>query len=168
MFHKQLHHIGLLRILTNSLHARCSPAITHVTGLGCTHLPISTAWGAKSSAVRRARSAGGSLGYGGLPGVAIVLAARAPTTNFVGLATGSNKGVLQFRQTVHGIAQLRSGIHVVNVSVAGGVVTVFLDGQRVLQDAVSLPQKVVLAFTAATSTFTDWHQVANVAISAAS
>lgn len=155
-------------VAANGLHAQFSARLNGGSGgEGLTFALLSPTTGDTALG-----AAGGGLGFAGLSGVAVTLDthkdAGYPTANFAGLATGSKNGLLTFKVTVSEIGQLRSGIQMVSVSVAGGVITVFLDGQQVIQTAVSLPSKVVLAFTGGTSSFTDWHSVANAAISAAS
>ena len=51
-------------------------------------------------------------------------------------------------------------------TVGENVLIVDLDGQEVLEKAVTLPPTVVLAYTASTGVLTDWHVVRNAAISA--
>ena len=114
---------------------------------------------------------GGNLGFGGLSGIAVTLGtektAGNPSANFVGIATGAAGGRLRYAATVtRGLPRLRRGSHVVGVRVAGGKITVTVDGTRFLSKAVSLPSKVLLAFTGATGSETDVHSVTSATISA--
>ena len=119
------------------------------------------------------RSLGGSdwmLGYGGLSGVAVVLgtvqSTGNPSSNFIGIATGTTGSALSYAQTSTSIPALRQGSHMVGVTVSGGTITVTLDGKRYLSAAVSLPSHVMVAFTGATGTGTDFQTVSNAVITA--
>jgi hypothetical protein len=114
---------------------------------------------------------GSALGFGGLPGVAVVFDTHQvpgyPSSNFVGIATGTAKpGVLRLAAAADQPTSLRSGTHNAVVTVNGGVVTVYLDGVQVLQKAVPVPAKALLAFTGSGSALTDLHVVRDAAISA--
>ncbi len=108
-------------------------------------------------------AAGGELGFGGLPGVAVTLdtfkaGTSYPSNSFVGIATGAQNGLLTFAGTAS-VPGLRKGSHVVGVSVSAGNVAVTVDGKRVLSRAVKLPPSVRLAFTAANGAKTDDHVI---------
>ncbi len=113
----------------------------------------------------------GQLGFGGLPGVAVTLdtakdGAGYPSANFVGIATSARTGKLKFVATSTKVPDLRSGTHVVGVSVSGGTITVTVDGTTYLSKKVALAPQVRLAFTGATSAQTDRHIVSGFAITA--
>jgi lectin family protein/ASPM-SPD-2-Hydin domain-containing protein len=119
-------------------------------------------------------AAGSGLGYAGLPGIAIAFdtykdARSYPSANFIGIATGANAvtHLLNFAATSTKVPPLRQGTHRVAVSAAGGVVAVSVDGKRVLSVKVAVPRLVLPAFTGATGTDTDSHDVTDVAITAA-
>jgi hypothetical protein len=120
---------------------------------------------------------GSLLGLGGMPGVSVILGTDPaspgwPKGQFIALSTGETGGVLVPQVASQGIGPLRSGTHIVSVSVAkngtlGEVVTVFLDGVQVLQSAEpKLTATVRLAFTAGTSSLTDLHVVRNISVAA--
>jgi outer membrane protein assembly factor BamB len=112
---------------------------------------------------------GGGLGFAGLSGVAVTLdTARdnGPSTNFAGIATGSQDGKLIFAATSTHVPALRRGTHVVGVSVAGQKITVKVDGTSVLSATVPIPPSVLLAFTGATGGLTDRHTVLAASITA--
>jgi hypothetical protein len=102
------------------------------------------------------------LGVGtSLPGVYVMLGTDHtesgwPTTAFVALSTGSSGAALVPQFVAEGIQGLRGGTHTLTVTVIkdptlGFVVTVFMDGVRLLQDAEpTLTPTVLLGFTAAT------------------
>lgn len=114
---------------------------------------------------------GGGLGYAGIPGFAVAFdtykGAVDPSANFVGIANGTNGGTdrLNWLATSTAIPSLRSAVRHVVVDVSNGTIVVSIDGVQYLSQAVTLPPKVLLGFTAATGAVTDNHQVANVVIS---
>ncbi|MGW7385845.1 choice-of-anchor D domain-containing protein [Streptomyces sp. NPDC054794] len=106
---------------------------------------------------------GGGLGYAGLPGIAVALDTfrngNDPSSNFVGVAVGGTGDTLQYTATSTAIPSLRSGTHAVDVSVAAGHLLVSLDGQQIIDTAVTLPQNVRVGFSGATGGYTDNHTV---------
>ncbi len=115
-------------------------------------------------------SGGAGVGYAGLSGVAVVFdthqAPGYPSSNFAGIATGTNaNGVPRLTSSVNQIGQLRAGTHNVEVTVAGGVLTVYLDGAQILAQKVPLSATVKLAFSGATGGSTDVHAIRDAAIS---
>jgi hypothetical protein len=115
--------------------------------------------------------AGQFLGFGGLHGVAVVLATRKdagfPAANFVGFSTGTSAGLLRIGPYSTAIPNLRSGTHKIGVAVSGKTITVTVDGKQAVQATFpSLPAIVMPAFTAATGSATDVHAVSGVAMSA--
>ena len=114
--------------------------------------------------------AGGELGFGGLPGVAVTLdtfkdGPNYPSNSFVGIATGAQNGLLTFARTAN-VPGLRGKAHVVGVTVAAGTITVTVDGKKVLSKAVTLPPSVRFAFTGANGAKTDDHVVSKVTLTA--
>ncbi|GGN86709.1 hypothetical protein GCM10011579_078800 [Streptomyces albiflavescens] len=112
---------------------------------------------------------GGGLGYAGLPGIAVTLDTYRntgdPSANFVGVATGGNGSPFQYAATSTAIPALRTGTHVVDVSVTtAGHILVSVDGTQVIDTAVTLPQNVLLGFGGATGGSTDNHTVRGVKI----
>ncbi len=112
---------------------------------------------------------GRQLGFGGLPGVAVTLdtskdGSDYPSANFVGIATGVSGGQLVFAATSTKVPPLRTGTHLVTVTAAGGKLAVWVDGTRYLSKWLRLPPVVRLAFTGATGTKTDLHQVLSAVI----
>jgi hypothetical protein len=111
---------------------------------------------------------GAALGYGGLKGIAVVVGTRKdpgfPSANFVGIATGTSGGNLTFAATSSSVPNLRSGTHVIAVSVASGKVTVKVDGKQYLSASVTIPAQVVPAFTAGTGAAYDLHAISKVSI----
>lgn len=96
------------------------------------------------------------LGYGGLPGVAVVFdTARQrgdPAANFVGIATGVERTSLTWAATNTKIPDLWDATHHVEVLVEDTTITVWLDGAQVLTATVPVPKLLRPGFSAATST----------------
>jgi len=112
---------------------------------------------------------GGGLGYAGLPGVAVTLDtyrnAGDPSANFVGVATGGNGSPFTYAATSTAVPALRTGTHVVDVSVTtAGHILVRVDGTQVIDTAVTLPPNVLVGFSGATGGLTDNHTVSGVKI----
>jgi Abnormal spindle-like microcephaly-assoc'd, ASPM-SPD-2-Hydin/PQQ-like domain len=116
---------------------------------------------------------GAQLGFGGLPGIAVTLDTHKdtgyPSSNFVGIATGAQNGLLTFAATSGNIPNLRSGTSVVNVTVSGQTITVTVDGTQVLSPTLpagTIPPSVLAAFTGGTGGLTDNHIVTQASITA--
>ncbi|MGN6188773.1 MAG: Ig-like domain-containing protein, partial [Conexibacter sp.] len=138
------------------------------TGADGQTLVLADAAVAKPSALG---ASGGGLGYSGIPGIAVALdtykGAVDPSSNFVGIANGTNGAVdrLFWLATSTTIPNLRTATRHVVVDVNAGVMTVKIDGVQYLSQAVTLPPKVLLGFTGATGWVLDNHQVSNVVVS---
>jgi hypothetical protein len=122
---------------------------------------------------------GTDLGFGGLNGTAVVLGTTATTvgsstsSDFVGIeqSTAGGDPTLVASQDLTGNINLRSGTHMVTVSLKAGTLTVAIDGTTELTQAVSslpspLPSSAYVAFTGSTGSLTDRHLVQNAAIAA--
>ncbi|WP_369263985.1 choice-of-anchor D domain-containing protein [Streptomyces sp. R35] len=112
---------------------------------------------------------GGGLGYAGLPGIAVTLDtfrnAGDPSANFVGVATGGNGSPFTYAATSTAVPPLRTGTHVVDVSVTtAGHILVSVDGTQVIDTAVTLPDNVLVGFSGASGGLTDNHTVSGVKI----
>jgi hypothetical protein len=156
-------------VLTNGLQAQFNVQIGGGTGAnGMTFSLLDPA-----AATSTALGGGGSgLGYSGLPGLAVVLDTYKdtgyPGNNFAAVSVGGTNGLLKFQsQPAKAIGQLRSGTHTVGIDVSAGVLSVWLDGQEIINKAESLPPTSLLAFTGSTGGLNDVHAVRNAAISAA-
>jgi Bacterial lectin/Abnormal spindle-like microcephaly-assoc'd, ASPM-SPD-2-Hydin/PQQ-like domain len=112
---------------------------------------------------------GGGLGYADLSGIAVTLDTfrnvNDPSSNFVGVATGGTGDALTYAATATAIGHLRTGSHVIHVTVAAGHIQVSVDGKPVIDTAVSLPGSVLVGFTGATGGRNDIHTVQAAAIS---
>ena len=155
-------------VTTEGLHVQFTAQIGG--GTGGDGMTFALLDAAHSSATSRGRS-GGALGFGGLTGVAVGLdtykGGNDPSSNFVGIATGAtgtNSDVLTWAATQAAATPLRTGTHLVDVTVVKGVLTVRLDGGLPLQATVAVPAQARLAFTASTGGVTDLHTVRGVSI----
>ena len=112
-------------------------------------------------------TAGSGLGYGGLPGIAVILntyrSIGYPSNNFVGIATGGT-GPLTLAAT-HNLTTSLHGNTDVGVTVsATGEVKVTVNGTQVLDQTVAVPQNVLVGFTAGTGAAYEQQAVSNVAV----
>ena len=119
---------------------------------------------ATKTAVTAIGGDGGALGFGGLSGVAVALDTYKgpvdPSSNFVGVADGAVSGGLHWLATATtGVPSLRVGSHAIRIDRSGGVLSVSIDGARVLQSSVVLPASVRLGLSGATGGLTDVHSV---------
>jgi len=126
---------------------------------------------ASSGAPSRIGVAGGGLGFSGLPGIAVSLNtySQGKPANLVGILAGPNSGTdtPTYLATATVPASLRTGTHKVTVSVRSGVISVFVDGARLLAytpAADVIPANAYAGFTAGNGTITDVHAVSNVTI----
>lgn len=111
------------------------------------------------STVTSLGASGSRRGFGGVTGVAVVLGTNQdpgdPSANFVGIATGVANGKFVWAATSTGVPNLRTGTPRVSVAVAGGKISVSVNGTQYLHAAVTLPAVVRPAFTAGTGTAND-------------
>lgn len=100
---------------------------------------------------------GGSyLGFGGLPGVAVALATY--PKSLVGIANGTTSTGLSYVASNTNVPDLRTGTHVVSVTVTGAApstITVRIDGTQYLSTQVNVPANVLAAFTGSTGSLND-------------
>jgi len=120
---------------------------------------------------------GGSLGWASLGGVAVGLDTFKDTgyvsNNFVGIATGFSPAGLTWASTSTNISALRTGTHLISVTITGiggatQTITVSVDGIQVLDQtaAFNVPTNALVGFTGGTGGLTDVHTVSNVSITA--
>jgi hypothetical protein len=117
-------------------------------------------------------SQGSGEGYNGIDGIAVSLDhyknPADPSSNFVGIATNLQTGndSLNYVTTNSSIGTLINTVHHFKVTTTNLGIAVTMDGVQVLNYTTTLPQYVLLGFTASTGGGTDIHQVQNVSITA--
>jgi glucose/arabinose dehydrogenase/chitodextrinase len=120
---------------------------------------------AATTALTAVGAPGAGLGFAGIRGVAVALdtwqGAGEPSSNFIGISPSSASGVLTYSATTTNVPALRNATHHIDVAVAGGRVTVKVDGTQRLDAAVAVPTNVLVGFSAATGGATDRHTVTN-------
>ena len=113
-------------------------------------------------------SAGGGLGFSGIPGVAVGLVTFTqanPSANFVGISNGGTSGNSpNWLVTSSTVPPLRTAPRHIQVVVTSGSMTVSVDGVQVLSQAVTLPPNVLVGFSGGTGGLFDLHAVSNVSI----
>lgn len=114
---------------------------------------------------------GGSLGVGGLPatylGFQTYPGGGVNSYNFASIGTTSTANAnLTTLQSTTSIAALRGATHTVDVQVtAAGHLVVTFDGTQIMDVAVTLPPKVLVAFTGGAGGLSDNHAVSGPTIS---
>ena len=151
-------------VATDGLRASFDATIDQGTGAdGLTFALLDPSAGADALG---APSAG--LGFGTLAGVAVALDTFKgpvdPSNNFVGITNAGSEGQLVYVATSGAVPPLRNATHHVDVTVSAGHVKVAVDGAPVLDQAVTVPNQALLAFTAGTGGLTDRHSITNVSI----
>jgi predicted lipoprotein with Yx(FWY)xxD motif len=102
------------------------------------------------------------LGFGGLPGVAVALDTFPKQS--VGIVTGQTATGLIYAAKTTNVPNLRSGTHVIGVTVTGSRIAVTVDGKSAVTASVSVPPTVLAAFTGANGGLADDHDVSGVSI----
>jgi hypothetical protein len=114
-------------------------------------------------------SSGSQLGFGGLTGTAVTFDTHStgsePVGDFVGLASGGGAGgSLIYFATSTAAGPLEGATHAVEVTITGGRVTVVVDGTTTIDEAITQPSSALLAFTAATGSTSQIHDVDNLVV----
>ena len=128
---------------------------------------------AKSTVAPTAIGTGGTdFGFGGLPGLAVVLSTvpvpGGPGRNFVGISDGTQPGAplrLHFLATSTSVPDLH-GTVAVQVAVSNGAMTVGVNGTRVLSVPVSVSPNVRIGFTGSTGATAASQLISGVTVSA--
>jgi MYXO-CTERM domain-containing protein len=113
---------------------------------------------------------GSALGFAGIPGVAVafdtVSSPGDPSANFIGIARGpsSDGQTLAWVKTTSTIPILRGVPHRAHVFVATGSLVIELDGGEVLRQAMTLPELLMVGFSAGAGAFGDRHAVSNISL----
>jgi hypothetical protein len=151
-------------LASNGLHANFT---THIGGGNGADGMTFSLLDAATAKVSSLGGSGRNLGFGGLPGVAVTLDTY---PNAIGIATGSNSSGLVMAATSTSVPNLRSGAHVVDVTVSGSpsVVTVSVDGKQYLSTQVAVPATVLASFTGGTGGLDDNHDVSGASVSSGS
>jgi hypothetical protein len=105
---------------------------------------------------------GSGLGFGGIPGFAVALSTSSASDNFVGIAN-TVSGNLNYLATSAALPSLRAPHHL-DVSYAGGKLSVSLDGSPLLSQTLTLPPSALIGFSGGNGLLNDNHAVANVTI----
>jgi hypothetical protein len=113
----------------------------------------------------------GKLGFGGLSGVAVTLAAGSltgtPSGNFAGIAASGRGGGLRYFAASSKLPDLRQGTHQVTVSVRGRTIGVSVDGGQAVATrlpAGTIPASALIGFTGATGQSPGSQRVSSVTV----
>jgi hypothetical protein len=143
------------------------------SGNGADGLTLTFASPSGGAAPTSLGAGGGGLGFSGIPGIAVALDtyknAVNPSANFVGISDGAGSAadVLHWIATATNVPPLRGVTRHVTATLAGGLLTVAIDGVTYLSSVVTLPPSVLVGFTGGCGGLTDRHAVSNVSISTA-
>jgi hypothetical protein len=113
---------------------------------------------------------GGGMAWANLGGVAVAFDTYAnpgdPSSNFVGIATGSANDLPVYVKTSSSIPLLVGATVHIEITLNGGMLAVKINGVLAVRTDVSsaLPNGALIGFTAATGGLTDRHLIANAAI----
>ncbi len=142
-------------------------------GTGADGLTFALGDPARGATARSLGGGGGSLGFGGIPGLAVALSSYAngtqTTGNFVGISDGAAAGQWQTLSWLSGtplLTPLQNTLRSVKVTITPSSITAVVDGGVTVTKAVAVPSKVLLGFTAATGGLTNRHVISNVRVSA--
>ena len=147
-------------LASNGLHAQFTTHIGGGNGADGLTFAMLDASRATTSSLG---SVGNALGFGSLPGVAI--AVDTYPVSSVGIVTGQTTAGAVYAAKTTKVPNLRSGTHVIGVTVTGSTVAVTVDGARAVSASVAVPATVLAAFTGATGGLTDVHAVSGVSVS---
>lgn len=115
----------------------------------------------------RVGGAGGGLGFSGLDGTAVVFDtfdnASGQLRGTIGIADAAAGTTFSYLASNTSVGNLRARHHY-DITVTDGVLTVMRNGITVVRSAVSLPDTVILAFTAGTGNTSDAHKVSRVVV----
>jgi hypothetical protein len=114
---------------------------------------------------------GGGLGFSGITATAVCvdtyLATGYPSGNFVGISNGpvtpSTPDVLNWLSTANVVPSLRA-THTFTVTLDDGTLTVSMDGNLLLTQAVDVGPTVLIGFSGGTGMLTDTHAVSGTSI----
>lgn len=112
---------------------------------------------------------GSGLGYAGLGGAAVALdtaqGAGEPADNFIGVAVDGTAAGPNYVATGTNIPSLEGSATTVDVIITDGLVRVYLDGAEAFDTLLTLPETVLIGFTASTGGANNVHRIDNVRIS---
>jgi hypothetical protein len=144
---------------------------TIADGSGADGLTMTLADPARGATARALGGGGGSLAFGGIPGSAVALATFPNGTqtsgNFLGISDGAQAGAwqtLSWRAAAPLATPLQDTTRRVRVVVSGGTLTATVDGVTTISQQVTLGDRVLLGFTAATGGLTNRHAISNLSV----
>ena len=107
---------------------------------------------------------GPALGFTGIPGIGVALSTDGVNQLSIVSSTSGQTGAPTVLATTTGIPPLRTGTHIVTVSVSGGTVSASVDGGPAISAGTGIGAVALLGFTAANSSSDDNHVVRKVTI----
>ena len=155
-------------VLSDNLHVSFDAQMNNGEATGGDGLTLALA-DATTASPSSLGGIGSDLGWGGIHGVAVGMATYPapdnPHANAIGVVTHlDRRGHLVWANDHVLATDLRSGVHLVEVSINHDVISVSLGGRHLFSESVAVPKRVYVGFTAGTGTESDQHEVSNVQI----
>ncbi len=141
---------------------------TIADGSGADGLAMVLADPARGATATSLGGGGGSLGFGGIPGIAVGLSTY--PSSAVGISDGALTGAwqtLNWVSTAQLLTPLQNTTRRVKVTITRTTVTAVVDGGVTVTKAMAVPERVLVGFSAATGGLTNRHAVKNVSVAAA-
>ncbi|UUY04970.1 DUF1929 domain-containing protein [Svornostia abyssi] len=145
---------------------------TIADGTGADGLTLALADPARGATPTSIGGGGGHLGFGGIPGWAVALSSFPNGTqtsgNFIGISDGALAGAwqtLNWRAASALATPLQNTTRRVKVTLTRTAITASIDGGLTVTYAASLPDQVLLGFTASTGGLTNRHAISNLTVS---
>uniref|UniRef100_UPI00338F5A1A lectin-like domain-containing protein n=1 Tax=Svornostia abyssi TaxID=2898438 RepID=UPI00338F5A1A len=141
---------------------------TIADGTGADGLAMVLADPARGATATSLGGGGGSLGFGGIPGIAVGLSTY--PSSAVGISDGALTGAwqtLNWVSTAQLLTPLQNTTKRVKVTITRTTVTAVVDGGVTVTKAMAVPERVLVGFSAATGGLTNRHAVKNVSVAAA-
>ncbi len=138
---------------------------TIADGTGADGLAMILADPSKGATPTAVGGGGGSLGFGGIPGIAVGMSTY-PSSS-LGISDGAKAGewqTLNWVSTTPLLTPLQNTTKRVKVTVTPTTVTAVIDGGVTVTQAMAVPAKVLVGFSAATGGLTNRHAVKNVRV----
>ncbi len=145
---------------------------TVADGSGADGLTLALADPARGATPSSIGGGGGHLGFGGIPGWAVALSSFPNGTqsqgNFIGISDGALAGAwqtLNWRAAAALGTPLQNTTRRVKVTLTRTSISASIDGGLTVTHAATVPERVLLGFTASTGGLTNRHAISNLTVS---
>ncbi|MBJ7519712.1 MAG: DUF1929 domain-containing protein [Solirubrobacteraceae bacterium] len=145
---------------------------TVADGSGADGLTLALADPARGAVPTSIGGGGGHLGFGGIPGWAVALSSFPNGTqsqgNFIGISDGALAGAwqtLNWRAAAALGTPLQNTTRRVKVTLTRTSISASIDGGLTVTHAATVPERILLGFTASTGGLTNRHAISNLTVS---